>query len=32
VTGQRVVPAVASELGYEFRYPEIDQALSEALP
>jgi uncharacterized protein len=26
LTGQRVIPARALELGYVFRYPEIDQA------
>jgi NAD dependent epimerase/dehydratase family enzyme len=26
LTGQRVIPARALELGYIFRYPEIDQA------
>ena len=26
VTGQRVIPAVAQQAGYHFRYPELDQA------
>jgi NAD dependent epimerase/dehydratase family enzyme len=27
--GQRVVPKRAQELGYEFRYPELDAALAD---
>jgi len=26
VTGQRVIPAIAQQAGYHFRYPELDQA------
>ena len=29
--GQRVLPARAQELGFEFRYPELQQALSAEL-
>lgn len=31
VTGMRMVPGRAGELGYEFRYPEIDGALADVL-
>jgi NAD dependent epimerase/dehydratase family enzyme len=30
-TGQRVLPKRATELGYEFRFPEIDGALRDVL-
>ena len=30
-TGQRVLPRKAFELGYAFRFPEIDGALADAL-
>ncbi len=31
ISGVRMIPARASELGYEFRYPEIDGAMAAAL-
>jgi NAD dependent epimerase/dehydratase family enzyme len=31
ITGQRVVPAVLERLGYEFRHPDVEQALRDAL-
>jgi uncharacterized protein len=31
LTGARAVPARLEELGYEFRHPELDEALSNAL-
>ena len=30
-TGQRAVPKHALELGYEFRHPDLDEALAAAL-
>jgi uncharacterized protein (TIGR01777 family) len=30
-TGQRVIPARAQELGYEFRHPDLDEALNAAV-
>ena len=30
-TGQRAVPRRALELGYDFRHPELDEALRDAL-
>jgi uncharacterized protein (TIGR01777 family) len=32
LTGQRVVPAAAQRLGFEFRYPELRQALEACMP
>jgi uncharacterized protein (TIGR01777 family) len=32
LTGQRVVPAAAQKLGFEFRYPELRQALEACMP
>ncbi len=32
LTGQRVVPAAAQKLGFEFRYPELREALAACLP
>jgi hypothetical protein len=32
LTGQRVVPAAAQKLGFEFRYPELRQALQACMP
>jgi NAD dependent epimerase/dehydratase family enzyme len=30
ITGQRAVPARLTELGYQFRQPDLDAALSDA--
>jgi hypothetical protein len=32
LTGQRVVPAAAEKLGFEFRYPALQQALEACAP
>jgi NAD dependent epimerase/dehydratase family enzyme len=31
ITGQRMVPARLTELGYPFRHPELDEALRSVL-
>jgi NAD dependent epimerase/dehydratase family enzyme len=31
LTGVRMVPGRAGELGYEFRYPDLDEALRDTL-
>jgi uncharacterized protein len=32
LTGQRVLPAAAQRLGYEFRYPHLYDALKACMP
>jgi NAD dependent epimerase/dehydratase family enzyme len=32
LTGQRVVPAAAQKLGYQFRYPNLTEALRACMP
>ena len=32
LTGQRVVPAAAQKLGFEFRYPNLAEALKACMP
>jgi NAD dependent epimerase/dehydratase family enzyme len=32
LTGQRVIPAAAQKLGYEFRYPNLYNALKACMP